>query len=94
MIGVSGVDAHDRVLPEAGSGDQVDFCASGVVGNGRNALRGTSFAAPIVARKAAQLLGAPDADAAAQTQQQLAGEARHLGASNRDPRCGYGLLSP
>ncbi|TAN17969.1 MAG: peptidase S8 [Rhodanobacter sp.] len=94
VIGVSGVDAHDRVLPEAGSGDQVDFCASGVVGNGRNALRGTSFAAPIVARKAAQLLGAPDADAAAQTQQQLAGEARHLGASNRDPRCGYGLLSP
>ncbi|EIL99362.1 S8 family serine peptidase [Rhodanobacter thiooxydans] len=94
VIGVSGVDAHDRVLPEAGSGDQVDFCASGVAGNGRNALRGTSFAAPIVARKAAHLLGAPEADAAAQTQQQLAGEARHLGASNRDPRCGYGLLSP
>lgn len=94
VIGVSGVDAHDRVLPEAGSGDQVDFCASGVVGEGRDALRGTSFAAPIVAREAARLLDAPRADAATQTQQQLAGEARRLGASSRDPRCGYGLLSP
>lgn len=94
VIGVSGVDAHDRVLPEAGSGEQVDFCASGVVGTGRNALRGTSFAAPIVARRAAHLLSAPRADAAAQTQQQLASEARRLGASKRDPRCGYGLLSP
>jgi len=94
VIGVSGVDAHERILPESGSGDQVDFCASGVVGNGRNALRGTSFAAPIVARKAAQLLDAPREGAAAQVQQRLIGEARHLGAPGRDPRYGYGLLSP
>src|SRR5690348_2854610 len=94
VIGVSGVDAHDRVLPEAGSGEQVDFCASGVVGSGRNALRGTSFAAPIVARKAARLLEAPRTGAAAQVQQQLIGEARPLGARGRDPRYGYGLLSP
>jgi len=94
VIGVSGVDAHDRVLPEAGSGEQVDFCASGVVGSGRNALRGTSFAAPIVARKAARLLEAPRTGAAAQVQQQLIVEARPLGARGRDPRYGYGLLSP
>jgi subtilisin family serine protease len=94
VIGVSGVDARDRVLPEAGSGEQVDFCASGVIGSGRDALRGTSFAAPIVARKAAQLLDAPRAGAAAQVQQQLIGEARPLGARGRDPRYGYGLLSP
>jgi subtilisin family serine protease len=94
VIGVSGVDARDRVLPESGSGDQVDFCASGVVGSGRNALRGTSFAAPIVARKAAQLLDAPRAGAATQVQQRLIGEARRPGAVGRDPRCGYGLLSP
>lgn len=94
VIGVSGVDARDRVLPEAGSGEQVDFCASGVVGSGRNALRGTSFAAPIVARKAARLLEAPRTGAAAQVQQQLIGEARPLGARGRDPRYGYGLLSP
>ena len=94
VIGVSGVDERDRVLPESGSGEQVDFCASGVVGSGRNALRGTSFAAPIVARKAAQLLDAPREEAAAQVQQQLAGEARDLGRPGRDPRYGYGLLSP
>lgn len=94
VIGVSAVDARDRVLPEAGSGDQVDFCASGMVGSGRDALRGTSFAAPIVARKAADLLDAPREGAAAQVQQRLAGEAHHLGATERDPRCGYGLLSP
>ena len=94
VIGVSGVDARDRVLPESGSGDQVDFCASGVLGSGRDALRGTSFAAPIAARKAARLLDAPRAGAAAQVQQQLIGEARPLGAPGHDPRYGYGLLSP
>ncbi|KQZ77591.1 peptidase S8 [Rhodanobacter sp. Root561] len=94
VIGVSGVDARDRVLPESGSGDQVDFCASGVLGSGRNALRGTSFAAPIVARKAAQWLDAPRAGAAADVQRHLAGEARDLGPAGRDPRYGNGLLSP
>ena len=94
VIGVSGVDARDRVLPESGSGDQVDFCASGVIGSGRDALRGTSFAAPIVARKAARLLDAPREDAATQVQQQLIDVARPLGAPGHDPRYGYGLLSP
>ena len=94
VIGVSGVDAHDRVLPESGSGSQVAFCASGVVGHGRNAMRGTSFASPIVARRAAQLLDAPQPGAAAQVLQRLAREARDLGPPGRDPRYGYGLLSP
>ncbi|HEY8587526.1 MAG TPA: S8 family serine peptidase [Rhodanobacter sp.] len=94
VIGVSAVDAHDRVLPESGSGQQVAFCASGVVGRGRSALRGTSFAAPIVARKAAQLLDAPRPGAAAYIEQHLASEARDLGQPGRDPRYGYGLLSP
>lgn len=94
VIGVSGVDEHDRVLPESGSGDQVAFCASGVVGRGHDALRGTSFAAPIVARRAAQLLDAPRQGAAAQILQRLATMARDLGPPGRDARCGYGLLSP
>lgn len=94
VIGVSGVDEHDRVLPESGSGDQVAFCASGVVGRGRDALRGTSFAAPIVARRAAQLLDAPRQGAAAQIVQRLAAVARDLGPPGRDTRYGYGLLSP
>lgn len=94
VIGVSGVDAHDRVLPESGSGTQVAFCALGLVGQGRSAMRGTSFASPIVARRAAQLLEAPHPGAAAQVMKQLAGEARDLGPPGRDPRYGYGLLSP
>ena len=94
VIGVSGVDAHDRVLPESGSGDQVAFCALGVLGRGRNALRGTSFAAPIVARRAAQLLAEPRSGAAAEVKQRLASEASDLGPPGWDPRYGYGLLSP
>ena len=94
VIGVSGVDAHDRVLPESGSGDQVAFCASGMVGRGPDALRGTSFAAPIVARRAAQLLDAPRQGASARILQRLATMARDLGPPGRDARYGYGLLSP
>nr|WP_284331723.1 S8 family serine peptidase [Dyella flagellata] len=90
VIGVGGVDAHNRVLPESASGDQVAFCASGVIGSGRDMLRGTSFAAPIVARKALRLLDAPTQGASAQVLQQLIGEARALDPS----RCGHGLLSP
>lgn len=94
VIGVGGVDARGRVLPESAAGEQVDFCASGIVGEGRDALRGTSFASPIVARMAARLLDAPHAGAAAEVQQQLIGQAHHLGTPGHDPRCGYGVLSP
>jgi subtilisin family serine protease len=93
VIGVGAVDARGRVLPESGAGEQVDFCASGVVGEGRDALRGTSFASPIVARLAARLLDTPRNGAAAEVQQWLIGEARHR-ASGHDRRCGYGLLPP
>ncbi|WP_233840444.1 S8 family serine peptidase [Dyella sp. 2HG41-7] len=94
VIGVGGVDAHDRVLPESASGDQVAFCASGVVGSGRAMLRGTSFAAPIVARMATRVLDAPTPGASAQVLQHLIGEAHPLDASSHDARCGHGLLSP
>lgn len=94
VIGVSAVDKRDRVLPESGSGSQVAFCALGLVGSSRNAMRGTSFAAPIVARRAAQWLDAPRTGAAAAVVRQLVREARDLGAPGRDPRYGYGLLSP
>lgn len=94
VIGVSAVDAHDRVLAESASGNQVAFCALGMVGRGRTALRGTSFAAPIVARRAARLLSEPRTGAAADVTHQLAGEARDLGPTGWDPRYGYGLLAP
>lgn len=90
VIGVGAVDAHDRVLPESASGKQVAFCALGVVGSGRDMLRGTSFAAPIVARKATRVLDVPQSGAAARALQGLIGEARAIDGS----RCGHGLLSP
>lgn len=91
VIGVSGVDAKLRVLPEAASGPQVDFVASGLADRGRRALRGTSFASPVVARLAA-MLPAPAAGAGSQMQAMLAARARDLGAPGRDPRYGEGLL--
>jgi hypothetical protein len=94
VIGVGAVDARGRVLPESASGKQVAFCALGVVGSGRNALRGSSFAAPIVARKAMQSLDAPRPDAAAQALQSLIGEAHPLDSADHGQRCGHGLLSP
>ena len=92
VLGVSGVDAKLRVLPEAASGPQVDFAASGVEGEGRRALRGTSFASPIVARLAAMRVHAPAPGAGAQVQAMLAAQARDLGAPGRDTRYGDGLL--
>lgn len=90
VIGVGAVDAHDHVLPESAAGRQVAFCALGVLGSGRDRLRGTSFAAPIVARKATRVLDTPQPGAAAQALQRLIGEAHALDGS----RCGHGLLSP
>jgi len=94
VIGVGAVDARGRVLPESPSGKQVAFCAPGVVGSGRDGLRGTSFAAPIVARHADRLLDAPRPGAAAQVLQGLIGEAHPSGFAGRDARCGHGVLSP
>src|SRR5213079_1547681 len=55
VIGVTAVDAHDRVLVEAGRGKQVMFAAPGAdlvaatLQNELVSVRGTSFAAPLVA---------------------------------------------
>lgn len=55
VIAVTGVDGRGRPLPEAGRALHVDFAAPGAdmqaasVDGGRNAVRGTSFAAPLVA---------------------------------------------
>ena len=92
VIGVSGVDAKLRVLPESGSGAQVDFSAVGVVGTGRAAARGTSFAAPVVARAVAMQLAAVAPGAAERMQAALAARARDLGVPGRDPRYGVGLV--
>jgi subtilisin family serine protease len=98
VIGVTAVDARARVLVEAGRGKQVKFAAPGAdmaaarPGGGYVRVRGTSFAAPIVAGLLALSLRAPDKQAAAQAVAALAGSARHMGTSAEDPVYGYGVV--
>lgn len=98
VIGVTAVDPRDRVLPEAGRGDQVDLAAVGAQveaaapGGRFQRMRGTSFAAPRVAALAAQALAArPDEDADA-VLAALAAHARDLGKPGPDPVYGRGLV--
>lgn len=57
VIAVTGVDARDRALTEAGHAAHLDFAAPGadmaaaLPGKGYAAVRGTSFAAPLVAAR-------------------------------------------
>ncbi|MDB5481855.1 MAG: serine protease [Caulobacteraceae bacterium] len=65
VIAVTGVDAHDHALLEAGRASHLDFAAPGAdmaaasPGRGYSVVRGTSFAAPLVAAR----LALADADA-------------------------------
>ena len=95
VVAVTGVDARHRVLPEAGRGTHVDFAAPGAdmaaagSGDGYVSVRGTSFAAPIVAGRLARL-----ATGASPTQaiEALGREATDLGAPGPDPVYGRGLV--
>ncbi len=88
VIGVTGVDARARVLIEAGRGAHVDFAALGMHGR----LRGTSYAAPIVAVRLASALAAPGAVDAQNAIADLRAQARDLGARGRDDVYGFGLI--
>ncbi len=98
VIGVTAVDARDRVLPEAGRGAQVDFAAPGAglsaagdAGTWWN-VRGTSFAAPLVARLAGAQARVPAPGSAERVLSTLAAAARDAGPRGDDPRYGRGLL--
>jgi len=79
VVGVTGVDGRGRVLREAGRGPQVDFAALGV--HSDPSVRGTSFAAPIVAGLIAQ-----------SSLQRVRASAQDLGARGRDDAYGEGLV--
>jgi subtilisin family serine protease len=85
VIAVTGVDAHDRVLPEAGRALHIDYAApasqmsAADLRGGLAAVRGTSFAAPIVAGELARLLHAPDPAEAASAVASLDREAVRKG---------------
>jgi len=82
VVGVSGVDRQGRPLPEAGRGPQVMFAAPGsqMVSAAPGAppyrqVRGTSFAAPLVAGILSASLPAPDRAGAARALAALAAQA-------------------
>jgi len=89
VVGVTGVDARERALVEAGRGPQVDFAAPGIVSA---QVRGTSYAAPIVAGLLARGLSSPNPADANRALNQLRAGARDLGARGRDNVYGDGLV--
>jgi Subtilase family len=98
VVGVTGVDAHRRVLIEACRGTQVKFAAPGAdlaaadLSPAFAVVRGTSFAAPIVAGLLASSLHEPDREAATKAIQTLAGQAIDLGSRGVDKIYGAGLV--
>jgi hypothetical protein len=99
VVGVTGVSASRRVLPEAAQGPQVMWSAPGAEmavarsGGGYGVARGTSFAAPLVAGMLAEQLRVPDVSAAAAAVEALSAGAVDLGAPGRDPVYGRGLVA-
>ncbi len=98
VVGVTAVDRRNRVLMEAGRGPQVAFAAPGAdiaaaVPKGAYAeVRGTSFAAPIVAGLLARQLSRPDPAEAKAAVAALTASASPLGASAPNPVYGAGLV--
>jgi len=72
VIAVTGVDAQNRALPEAGRSAHLDLAAPGadmaaaLPGQGYGEVRGTSFAAPLVSARLALAATTPGSDALAQ----------------------------
>jgi subtilisin family serine protease len=98
VVGVTAVDARQRALLEAGRGPQVDFAAPGAdiaaasATSAYAAVRGTSFASPIVAGLLVAEIQEPDQGAAERALATLARLAIDLGSPGRDVTYGQGLV--
>jgi subtilisin family serine protease len=93
------VDAKHKVLIEACRGKHVDFAAQGADVNGATqapdvwvAVRGTSFAAPVVALQLALRIGVPDPAQRERALADLASHAIDLGKNGRDDVYGAGQV--
>jgi subtilisin family serine protease len=99
VVAVTGVDARGRALIEAGRGEHVDFAAPGSdmaaahPSGGYAPVRGTSFAAPLVAGEFARRLSSPDLAAADRALGRLSRLATDLGPRGRDRIFGAGLVA-
>jgi subtilisin family serine protease len=98
VVGVTAVDGHQRVLIEAARGPQVMFAAPGAdfaaagMHHDYVAVRGTSYAAPIVAGLLAGTIPSPHQSDVAAALDGLAKRAIDLGPPGRDLTYGYGLV--
>lgn len=99
VVGVTAVDANHRVLVEACRGEQVDFAARGAdmkaatqAPDVYGAVRGTSFAAPIVAALLVDDVSMPDAAARDRALSKWTSAAQDLGKRGRDDIYGAGEL--
>ena len=99
VVGVTGVDKRGRTLPEAARGPQVMFAAPGnqlvsaAIGNPPyRTMRGTSFAAPIVAAMLAPLVPAPSVAAAKSAINALAKQATGGAPNTVSNETGYGVV--
>lgn len=99
VVGVSGVDRQGRPLPEAARGPQVMFAAPGsqmvsaAIGSPPyRVVRGTSFAAPIVAALLAGVLERPAPAAARQALDHMAKRAAGVASGAVNNETGYGVL--
>lgn len=98
VIGVTAIDAQHHVLLEAERGSQVMFAAPGADmvaaenPRGYANVRGTSFAAPLVAGLLAQHLQQPDRAHAAAAVEALQHDAEPV-AGGRNDRYGYGIVA-
>jgi subtilisin family serine protease len=98
VIAVTAVDAHEKVLMEASRGEHVRFAAPGAdmmaasLGGKFAAVRGTSYASPLVAGLVARLLSHEDRVAVEQVAEQLAATATNGSQPRRERRSSYGLV--
>lgn len=98
VVAVTAVDRRFKVLPEAGRGAFIDFAAPGAdlsaatPPDGKAPVRGTSFAAPVVAGLLAREIVGLDRSSADAAVRALAARAVDLGARGRDPVYGHGLV--
>jgi len=99
VVGVTAVNGRGRVLPESGRGPQVDFAAPGAdmaaagPGQGYVNVRGSSFAAPLVAGLLSRRLQRPNRSGAEAALGEVATLAVDAGARGPDPIYGRGVVA-
>lgn len=98
VLGVTGVDSRGRALPEAGRASKTDFAAPGAdimsaTGAAKKGkVRGTSFAAPLVAARLSTFYPRQSTAAVEPAVRKLMAEAVDLGKKGHDPVYGHGLV--